>query len=78
MRQDFIVEYNGVVIGNIKNNHYFPDKIGIEKCKTIFLFLKEEIDNIMEVNFFKSRIENCSRFGDDFSYSGDEYLLKKI
>ena len=74
---NFVVKYNGVIIGNVKNNHYYPDATGITKVRSamIFSFLKEEIDDIMEVNFFSRRIENCQRFGEgnDFSYSGDNY-----
>ncbi len=73
---DFIVKYSGIVIGNVKNNHYFPDDIGIAKVRgeTIFSFLKEEIKDITEVNFFSRRMESCERFGNyDVSYAGDNY-----
>lgn len=76
---NFIVIYKGVVIGKVENDHYYPDMDSIKKQVGVFSFLKEEISNIMEHKFFKTRIENCSRFSkNDCNYSGDNYIFREI
>lgn len=74
---NYIVKYGETVIGNIKENTYIPDTDGIKKCeKEVFSFLKEEIKDVTQINFFVSRIKNCKRFDDlSISYSTDKYSL---
>lgn len=74
---DYIVKYKDVIIGDIINGKYIPNKEGVNKCNNdIFSFLKNEIEDITTINFFTSRIKNCSRFKNlDIAYSTDNYIL---
>ncbi|MBR1884112.1 MAG: hypothetical protein IJ809_04125 [Clostridia bacterium] len=74
--ENFVVKYKGEVIGTVRNKRYVPN---LSNAKGVFKFLNSEIENIDSINFFKNRIDNCSRFeGVDVSYSTDNYSFEPI
>lgn len=75
--KNFIVKYKGDVIGTVTENRYVPAQEARD-MKGVFQFLKEEIPDINQINFFKNRIQSCSRFeGADVFYSTDGYTFEE-